>query len=394
MTDTGLSSSLTLPCGVVLKNRCAKSAMSDSLGDGRGNPTDGQVALYSRWAYGGAGLLIVGEVHGDPQYLEKPGNLVMRSDSDHRRFRELAAAGRENNAHLWLQLGHAGALAYPPCGRPVGPSALDLPELSCDAMTLPEIANLPGFFAETARLARELGFGGVQLHAAHGFLLSQFLSPRFNLRGDAYGGGVANRVRLLVEVIEQVRAAVGPDFPVAIKLNSSDGIEGGLGAEDALQMLRILDQTSVDLIEISGGSYFPGAQKQLAQRRSGPYFTEFTLDARNCTEKPLMVTGGFKTREQAELALESGAADIVGMARALVLNPELPQDWMEGKAVQPEFPVFSEAPEGGVTAWYTMKLAEYAGCGPRVDTILARQALELYDQRDQDRVRLWNERFL
>ncbi len=393
MTETELSDSLQLPCGVILKNRCTKSAMSDSLGDGQGNPTNTQIALYSRWAQGGAGLMIVGEVQGHPHYLEKPGNLVLRSDSNERRFRELAAASSDTTAHLWLQLGHAGALAYPPCGRPVGPSALSLPELSCDEMTPAEIAGLPGFFAETARLARDFGFGGVQVHAAHGFLLSQFLSPRFNRRGDAYGGSVAKRVRLVVEVIEQVRAAVGPGFPVAVKINSSDGIEGGLVAEDSLEMIKVLGGTSVDLIEISGGSYFPGAEKLSAQRRSGPYFTDFAREARNYTNTPLMVTGGFKTREQAATALQSGAADLIGLARSLVLNPELPQAWLNGMSVQPEFPIFSDAPEGGVTAWYTMKLSEHVGYGPPVDGVSARQALELNNRRDHDRLILWKTRF-
>ncbi len=300
-----LSDSLVLPCGSVIKNRCAKSAMSDSLGDGRGNPTDGQIALYSRWARGGAGLIIVGEVHGDPEYLEKPGNVVMRADSNQQAFRALARTGIQHDAQVWVQLGHAGALAYPPLGRPVG-----------------------------------------------------------------------------------------PEYPIGIKMNSTDGIEGGLMPEDALEMVRVLDQTSVDLIEISGGTYFPGVKRLSPHRQTGPYFIEFARRAREYTSKPLMVTGGFKTRDQAARAVSSAATDIVGLARALVLIPELPKHWIEGSNEQPEFPVFSEPPEGAVTAWYTMKLAEHVGYASSVDALTAQQALTAYTQRDLDRVAVWSARFL
>lgn len=389
-----LSDSLVLPCGSVIKNRCAKSAMSDSLGDGRGNPTDGQIALYSRWARGGAGLIIVGEVHGDPEYLEKPGNVVMRADSNQQAFRALARTGIEHDAQVWVQLGHAGALAYPPLGRPVGPSGLNLSGLVCEEISINEIAALPRLFAGTAGFAQQLGFGGVQVHAAHGFLLSQFLSPRFNQRSDAYGGSMFNRVRLVVEVIESIRETVGPEYPIAIKMNSTDGIEGGLMPEDALEMVRVLDQTSVDLIEISGGTYFPGVKRLSPHRQTGPYFIDFARHAREYTSKPLMVTGGFKTRDQAARAVSSGATDIVGLARALVLIPELPKHWIEGSSEQPEFPVFSEPPEGAVTAWYTMKLSEHVGYASSVDALTAQQSLTAYTQRDLDRVALWSARFL
>ncbi|MEL7172279.1 MAG: oxidoreductase, partial [Pseudomonadota bacterium] len=158
---------LELPCGVVLKNRVAKSAMSDSLGDGRGDPTDAQIRLYERWAEGGLALSIVGEVQGNPRVAEKPGNLVLGPASDLARFQALARAGRANGAQLWLQLGHAGAMAHPPISDPKGPSALDMPGLVCAALTLEEVRDLPFEFARTARLSQELGFGGVQIHAAH-----------------------------------------------------------------------------------------------------------------------------------------------------------------------------------------------------------------------------------
>ena len=192
---------LKLPCGVTLKNRIAKSAMSDSLGDGTGHPTAEQNRLYQRWAGGGLAVSIVGEVQGNAGYAEKPGNLVLNETSDLDCFRELARQGGENGTKLWLQLGHAGALAYSPTSNPKGPSALDLPGLRCAEFTIDEIHQLPSEFARTARLGRQAGFGGVQIHAAHGFLLSQFLSPLFNKRSDEYGGTIDNRMRPLLERI-------------------------------------------------------------------------------------------------------------------------------------------------------------------------------------------------
>ena len=161
----------------------------------------------------------------------------------------------------------------------------------------------------------------MQIHAAHGFLLSQFLSPLFNKRSDEYGGAIANCMRLLLETIEATRADVGPDFPIAVKLNSSDQLEGGFDEEDAFEVVAALDRSSLDLIDISGGTYFPGAKSASDGAGRRPYFIEFAKRARAVTTKPLMLTGGFKTRKQAEDAVTSGAVDVVGLARALVLEP-------------------------------------------------------------------------
>lgn len=386
--------SLTLPCGAVLKNRIVKSAMSDSLGDGQGNPTEAQIRLYERWAKGGLAASIVGEVQGDPGYAEKPGNLVLAEGANRTRFKALAAAGACNGAHLWLQLGHAGAMAHPPISTPKGPSALDIPGLSCAALTLEEVRALPAAFAQTAALAKAWGFGGVEVHAAHGFLLSQFLSPLFNKREDAYGGPLSHRMRLVLEVVDAVRDAVGPRFPVAIKLNATDQLEGGFIEDEALQVVRALEQTSVDLIDISGGTYFPGASSASDSAGGGPYFLEFAKRARSVTSKPLMVTGGFKTYAQAENAIADGHADVIGLARALVLDPALPNRWAAGENVDVPFPKFPTPPEGGITAWYSMRLTEIgedretAEVGDLVEAVVA------YEERDTARVALWNARFL
>lgn len=382
-----------LPCGVTLKNRIAKSAMSDSLGDGTGHPTAEQIRLYQRWAGGGLAVSIIGEVQGTSGYAEKPGNLVLNDASNLDRFRELAQRGGENDTQLWLQLGHAGALAYAPTSAPKGPSALELPGLRCVELTSIEIQQVPSEFASTARLAKLAGFGGVQLHAAHGFLLSQFLSPLFNSRSDDYGGPIANRMRLLLETIEAVRSAVGPEFPIAVRLNSSDQLEGGFHEDDALKVVEALDRTSVDLIDISGGTYFPGAKSASDGAGRGPYFVEFATRARKVTRKPLMLTGGFKTRAQAEDAIASGAVDIVGLARALVLKPTLPNLWNADQMPEPEFPRFSEAPEGGITAWYTMRLTEIGEGSENKEFGDLQQSIRDYEARDKTRTEIWLSHF-
>ena len=384
---------LKLPCGVILKNRIGKSAMSDSLGDGTGHPTDEQNRLYQRWATGGVAVSIIGEVQATSNYAEKPGNLVLNAASDLAKFRKLAEHGGENDMQLWLQLGHAGALSYVPTSKPKGPSDLDLPGLHCVALSLDEIHQLPSEFANTAKLAQQAGFGGVQIHAAHGFLLSQFLSPLFNKRSDEYGGTIANRMRLLLETIAQTRAAVGPHFPIAVKLNSSDQLEGGFEEEDALKVVAALDKSSVDLIDISGGTYFPGAKSASDGAGRGPYFIEFAKRARKMTTKPLMLTGGFKTRMQAEDAIESGAVDVVGLARALTLEPSLPNLWMSEQMPEPQFPRFSDAPEGGITAWYTMRLTEIGFDEETSKVGDLGQAIMVYEARDRTRTKIWLRHF-
>ncbi len=384
---------LTLPCGVTVKNRIAKSAMSDSLGDGTGHPTPEQYRLYKRWAGGGLAVSIIGEVQGNAGYAEKPGNLVLNENSELDRFRELAQKGGENGTQIWLQLGHAGALAYAPTSTPRGPSALELSGFRCAELTMDEIRQLPSEFARTARLAQQLGFGGIQIHAAHGFLLSQFLSPLFNKRKDAFGGSIANRMRLLLDSIEAIRAAVGPEFPMAVKLNSSDKLEGGFDKDDALKVVAALDRSSVDLIDISGGTYFPGAKAVSNGAGRGPYFIEFARFARAATSKPLMLTGGFKTRMQAEDAVASGAVDIVGLARALVLEPTLANLWMADQKPEPIYPRFSDAQEGGITAWYTMQLTRI---GEDAETLVysdLQQAIRDYETRDKARTKIWLRHF-
>ena len=279
--ENALRKPLELPCGAVLKNRLVKSAMSDSLGNGAGDPTEPQMRLYERWAQGGIALSIIGEVQGDPRYPEKPGNLVFGPRANQQAVRSLASRSVIEGAHLWPQLGHAGALSHMPISCPKGPSAIDIEGLQCDGMSANEVQELPGIYARTAAYAKNAGFTGVQVHAGHGFLLSQFLSPLFNHRDDRYGGSINARCRIVLEVIEEIRSAVGPSFPIGIKINSTDKLEGGLTEDEALEVVRLVQQTSIDLIDISGGTYFPGAKASSDGVSGGePYFLKFAQRAR------------------------------------------------------------------------------------------------------------------
>jgi 2,4-dienoyl-CoA reductase-like NADH-dependent reductase (Old Yellow Enzyme family) len=215
----------------------------------------------------------------------------------------------------------------------------------------------------------------------------------FNKRNDEYGGAIANRMRPLLEAIAATRAAVGPDFPIAVKLNSSDQLEGGLDKEDALKVVASLDRSSVDLIDISGGTYFPGAKSASDGAGRGPYFIAFAKSARAVTTKPLMLTGGFKTRAQAEDAVASGAVDIVGLARAFVLEPSLPNLWKADRKPEPLFPRFADAPEKGITIWYTMRLSEI---GADKETPVfgdLGQAIQNYEARNKSRSKVWLRHF-
>jgi 2,4-dienoyl-CoA reductase-like NADH-dependent reductase (Old Yellow Enzyme family) len=389
-----LGQPLDLPCGVRLKNRLIKSAMSDSLGDGEGNPTEAQIRLYERWAEGGAALSLIGEVQTSPHYPEKPGNLVLVPDVDLPALQALAKRGSVNGAHIWPQLGHAGALAHGPISNPRGPSPLDVKGLQCDGMSLEEIGKLPHSYAQAATLAQKAGFGGVQIHAGHGFLFSQFLSPLFNHRTDAYGGAVEARFRVIREVIDAVRQAVGASFPIGIKINSTDKLEGGLTPEDAMEVVLLLDQTSIDIIDVSGGTYFPGAASSSDGTSSpGPYFSDLSKRAKEVTSIPIMLTGGFETRDQALKVLADGSADAVSLARAMVLNPSLPNAWMNEDGSDPEFPMFDAPPRGGVTAWYSMRLTALGENNEKQFDLSPANALKAYDVRDGERCKMWRKRF-
>lgn len=355
-----LNEPLRLPCGAVLPNRLAKASMSEQLAARDGSPSPELVRVYERWGRGGAGLLLSGHVMIDRRHVAEAGNVVL-DDEDERALPALARwaqAARSGGAALWLQLNHPGRQTprvFDPA--PVAPSAVPLavggrafaaPRALADA----EIHDLVTRFARAAALAERAGMGGVEVHGAHGYLVSQFLSPRTNQRLDAWGGDPPRRRRFLVEVVRAIRAAVAPSFAVAVKLNSADFQRGGFGEDDAMEVIAALGDERLDLLEISGGTYERAAmfdERAPASTRSREaFFLDFAERARAVARMPLMLTGGFRTRAAMERALASGAVDVVGMARPLVLEPELPAALLAGTRDG------ARAAPGLATGWKTL----------------------------------------
>ena len=347
MTTTTLFTPLTLPCGAVLTNRIAKSAMEENLADAEQAPSDALIHLYRRWAEGGAGLLITGNVMIDPRAMTGPGAVVLTTDAQAAHFRAWAAAAQAQGAQAWMQLNHPGRQMPAALQQTTwAPSAvaLDLGGFSGQfrppqAMGEAEIEQVKTRFIRSAQLAEQLGFNGVQIHAAHGYLLSQFLSPLTNQRQDRWGGALANRARLLLEIVQGVRTAVAPGFALSVKLNSADFQRGGFALEDARQVIEWLNPLGVDLLELSGGSYEAPAMH--GQARDGrtlareAYFLEFARDIVSAATMPVMVTGGIRRRAVAEQVLASGVA-VAGIATALALAPDLPRQWQGGQEPAPQ----------------------------------------------------------
>ncbi|MGI4814388.1 MAG: NADH:flavin oxidoreductase/NADH oxidase family protein [Janthinobacterium lividum] len=328
--EVSLGSPLTLPCGVVLANRLAKAALTEGLSDAHNRATERHCRLYRRWSHSGAALLITGNVQVDRRYLERPGNVAIDGNGGLEALQAYAAAGTEGGrCHLWMQINHPGRQA-PAFVSPVAlaPSAvaLDRPGFAQpQAMSATDIQDVIARFARVATIARDVGFTGVQVHAAHGYLLSQFLNPLANRRDDEWGGSLENRARLLRSIVHAVRAAVGADFPVSVKVNSSDFQQGGFTPEECLQVVGWLHADGVDLLELSGGNYeqvsMLGLNPSQSTVRREAYFLEQADSLRSAFPGPLMVTGGFRSRQAMQAALRSGAMDMVGLGRPLITAP-------------------------------------------------------------------------
>lgn len=349
-----LFESLALPNGVLLKNRLVKAAMEENMAAAGQNPSAQLIELYQRWALGGAGLLISGNVMVSRKALTGPGGVVLDAESDLTLFKSWAEAGQQNNTKLILQLNHPGRQMPANLGQEaLAPSAvaLDLGQFSKmfanpRAMTLADIAEFKQQFLHSSQLALQAGFAGVQIHAAHGYLLSQFLSPLVNQRQDQYGGSLENRARLLLELVSLLRTELPADFVISLKLNSADFQRGGFSTEDAKQVLLWLNPLALDFVELSGGSYeapaMQGDSRDGSTLAREAYFLDFAKELQQSAQMPLMVTGGIHRPEVAEQVLQSGVA-LVGIATALALVPDLPQRWQQGEALSPVLPVFSFA---------------------------------------------------
>lgn len=345
-----LGDSLTLPCGVNIPNRLIKSAMTEGLATPQGNATERHANLYRAWSEGGTGVLITGNVMVDHRYLERPGNVIIDNNGGGDALRAWAKAGTVAGNHLWMQISHPGRqCARIVTNQPVSPSDVQLSLLGNFGkprpLTAGEIPLIIERYAKVAAVAKETGFTGVQIHSAHGYLISQFLSPRTNQRTDKWGGSLENRARFLLETVRAVRAAVGPQFPIAVKLNSSDFQKGGFTLEESQQVAAWLDAEGVDLLELSGGTYerralfgedgdadVHGEKLRESTRKREAFFLEYTSAIRQACNMPVAVTGGFRSRELMASALEKGELDMVGIARPLCVQPDISARLIAGSA--------------------------------------------------------------
>jgi 2,4-dienoyl-CoA reductase-like NADH-dependent reductase (Old Yellow Enzyme family) len=339
--DVELATPLSLPCGQELPNRLVRSALSEALSERDGRPSDGLQRLFRRWSTGESyGLIVTGNVMVDRRQLGEPGNVVIEDDRHLEALAAWAAAGKSGGNRLWMQINHPGrqAGAFVTGNRPVAPSAVGagIPGASTPRpLTGEEIEDLITRYATAASVAQRAGFDGVQLHGAHGYLISQFLSPLANTRDDEWGGDAERRMRFVLEVLRAVRAAVGPDFPVGIKLNSADFQRGGFSEEESMAVVDRLAREGIDLVEISGGTYsapaMMGQGQRESTRRREAYFQSYAEEVRRRTPGlPLLLTGGFRTRGAMQGALDDGACDLIGIGRASCVDPEVGIGLLDG----------------------------------------------------------------
>lgn len=331
-----LTDPLELPCGLALANRLARAAMTEGIADRRNDPGERHVRLYAANARGGAGLVLTGNAMVDRRHLERARNVVIDAATDEAALRRWArsAAG----APTLVQLSHPGRqvnrYVQP---HPVAPS--DGPAVRIAgafgrprALTLAEIAEVRARFVDAAARVVGAGFPGVQIHGAHGYLVSSFLDPEQNRRTDAYGGDLGGRARLLLEILEGMRAALPAEAAVAVKLDARDGADAELAA-----LGRRLEAGGIDLIEISGGSYerplmagYDERGEELHPEHESPFWNAAAAVSA-AVRAPVMLTGGFRTRAEVDRALAAGVCDIVGVGRPLAVHPDLAGRFVRGE---------------------------------------------------------------
>ena len=378
-----LATPLLLQNGTLIRNRLAKAATSETLATYGNKPTPNLIRLYKRWASTGIGLLITGNVMIDRRALGEPGNVVIEDESDLALLQQWAQAATDQGAAIWVQLNHPGKQSAKGLnGGNVAPSAVpfnkdlaaffDTPREATTA----EIEDIIQRFGRSAAICKKAGFSGVQIHAAHGYLINQFLSPHHNQRNDEWGGSSDKRRRFVLAVYAEIRRQVGDQFPVAIKLNSADFQRGGFTEDESLETVLALVDAGIDLIEISGGTYETGvAQPQKASTLAREaYFIEFAEKIRATTSVPLMVTGGFRSVAGMTTALRSGAVDVVGVARLMAIDPDAPKALLQGRdskqQVRPIKTGIKQIDRLGLmeVLWYTLQVKRIAsGQEPRPD---------------------------
>ncbi|MBK0064118.1 MULTISPECIES: NADH:flavin oxidoreductase/NADH oxidase family protein [unclassified Acinetobacter] len=341
---SALQQSLRLPCGVEIPNRIAKAAMSEQLADRYGSPTTDLQQLYAAWATGGTGLLITGNVMIDHRAFVEPRNVVLEDEKFLQANQLWAHAAHVNDSKIIMQINHPGRVAVLPLfKKPIAPSAvgLDLPALNIvripRAMTEVEIYEQIQRFATTAALAVKAGFDGVQVHSAHGYLLSQFLSPLSNIRNDQWGGNAQNRRRMLIETVKAVRKAIGANKILSVKLNSADFQKGGLTQAESVEIALALEKEGIDLLEISGGNYESPAQLGYMpgrQTQRDAYFLDYARALRTQSKLPLMLTGGLRNVALMNQIIADGTVDLVGLARPFAMQPDIATQLLAGQSVK------------------------------------------------------------
>jgi len=345
-----LKEELILPCGAKLQNRMGKSAMSENLSPKHHGPTKALINTYKRWADGGPGLLLTGNIMIDRKAIAEPGNVLVEDKMHVELLQEWASVIKHTNVHLWPQINHPGRQAIGFINKEVvAPSAIRTKVKGMSAMfkhpralVESEIYDIIDRFGNTASILKEAGFTGVQIHGAHGYLISQFLSPLVNHRKDKWGGSLENRARFVLEIYRNIRKKVGSKFPIGIKINSADFQRGGFTEEESMEVVKLLAAEGIDLIEVSGGTYERPAMTGVFQKESTKereaFFMDYVKKIRKLSKIPLMLTGGFRTVETMERALTRGELDVVGIARPFTLYPDLPNRIFEGNLLSLDIP--------------------------------------------------------
>ena len=365
-----LDSPLTLPSGLVLPHRIVKAAMTENLADADNQPTVRHERLYRRWAAGAeGGLQVTGNLMVDRRFLERSRNIVADRHLDVARLAKVREAAA--STPVIAQLNHPGRQTNRfVSGSPVAPSASGaVPMMGLfarpRALEAAEIEEIVAGFGRAAALCERAGLDGVQVHAAHGYLLAQFLSPHVNRRTDRWGGDVVGRSRALVEAVRAARASTGPGFTVGVKLNSSDFRHGGFTEDDAEQVVRLLVAEGIDLLEISGGTYeSPALFGEVAELVPGAgakeaYFAAFARRAQSSAGGvPIMLTGGIRTRATMEALLNDGGVDLIGLARPIAIDPDLPAKLLAGEdgVALRRYTLPTVAGMAGESEWYETQI--------------------------------------
>ncbi len=327
--------------GMRLPNRAVRSATYENRCDAEGKVTEEMIRFYTQLAQGEIGLIITGNAMVHPWGLTAPNALGIYSDDHLPGLTRLAQVFLEQGIHAVVQLSHGGRQTLPDLigGREVlAPSAVfsRAMKLTPKEMSSKEIKEIIEAFVTAAERAQKAGFHGVQLHGAHGYLLSNFLSPFSNTRTDDFGRSTEGRTKIIVEIFNRIQARCGKEFPILIKLNSEEGLKGGLDLEEAVHIVRILDTKGFAAIEISGGIYETGlaSRTKIKSRKDEAYFLANAERLRKVTKIPLILVGGIRSLERISEILTSHTVDMVSLCRPFIREPHLIRQWKEGSRIQ------------------------------------------------------------